>query len=73
MDGSQQLSFSMTRYLPHDMAQNSVIQQPTFASLDALSPCMIKHWISSIPTGLEPSTAASTAAVLAVPISIRAL
>ena len=34
--------------------------QPTFTSLEALGPCMVKLRVANIPTILEPSPVAST-------------
>ena len=45
--------------------QNSAYQQPTFASLNALGPCVVKLCVACISTVLEPSTAASTTAAFA--------
>ena len=47
------------------MAQNSVSSLPTFASLNALGPCMIKLGIASIATVLEPSPTTSATATFA--------
>ena len=52
----------MTRYPPQCLGQNSDSPQLTFASLDALGPCMIKLRVAGISAVLEPSTAASAAA-----------
>ena len=46
------------------MTQNSVCPQLTFASYDALSPCVIELRVAGITTVVEPITAASTTAAL---------
>ena len=48
---------------PMQMAQNSVCQQPTFASLDSFRPRVIKSHITAISAILEPSPTTSTAAL----------
>ena len=48
------------------MLRNSVSTQPTFASLNALGPSVIKICVISIPTVLEPSTPASATTGCAV-------
>ena len=47
----------MQAYNPHSV-------QLTFASLDALGPCMIELCVTDISTVLVPSTATNTAAAL---------
>ena len=49
----------------HIASQNSTFPQRTFASLDALGPCMIKFAVAGISALLEPSAAANTTATFA--------
>ena len=48
--------------IQHNTSTNAASARPTFASLDALEPCMFKLFVPCMPAILEPSTAASTAA-----------
>ena len=56
---------SMILYPPRYIAQDAVSRQLTFASFDALRPCMLVLVIAHISTFLEPSTAARTTAAFA--------
>ena len=47
---------------PHDSHRKTQPPKPTFASLDALSPCMTELRVVGVPTLAEPSTAASATA-----------
>ena len=51
--------------IPESTLVKSVSLQPTYASLDALYPCMIELFLAVVSTILEPSTPASTTATLA--------
>ena len=55
------------------MAQNAVTPSPTFASLNALGPRMIKLYVADISTVSKPSTAADTTAALTIPLESTAL
>ena len=55
----------MSQYFSDCIIQNFAFQQLTFASVNALVPCVIKLRIGDISALFEPSTTASTAAIFA--------